>query len=279
MEENNSKEFIEKIFDLSECLNSTKEETLLNFQNFFTLIQNNENKFKKMIVNRNNDVFKKTKFFNYTDNNIYSDKFWTSLQLCCILYQLNDNIIKDGKFTQSLIKSIEKYNNWNNNNLITTTDNSEKDLNNVKDMLNKINPNDVSNMLNKFGINENIENDKIMEIINNLKNIDVNKSVDKNKIDKINNIIDEFIEIFNKSKINNTDDIIKITNPLIEKYKDFEETNNLSHDEIIIAVMKNKDKLSKIDMAKMMNLVMSMSMKMGGNNQLDILSLINSFNK
>ena len=266
MEENNSKEFIEKIFDLSECLNSTKEETLLNFQNFFTLIQNNENKFKKMIVNRNNDVFKKTKFFNYTDNNIYSDKFWTSLQLCCILYQLNDNIIKDGKFTQSLIKSIEKYNNWNNNNLITTTDNSEKDLNNVKDMLNKINPNDVSNMLNKFGINENIENDKIMEIINNLKNIDVNKSVDKNKIDKINNIIDEFIEIFNKSKINNTDDIIKITNPLIEKYKDFEETNNLSHDEIIIAVMKNKDKLSKIDMAKMMNLVMSMSMKMGGNN-------------
>ena len=43
--------------------------------------------------------------------------------------------------------------------------------------------------------------------------------------------------------------------------------------------MKNKDKLSKIDMAKMMNLVMSMSMKMGGNNQLDILSLINSFNK
>ena len=121
-------------------------------------------------------------------------------------------------------------------------------------------------MLNKFGINDSLENDKIMDLINNFKNIDINKNVEKNKLDKINYIIDEFIEIFNKSKINSTDDIINITNPLIEKYKDFDEKNDLSHDEIIIAVMKNKDKLCKIDMSKMMNLAMSMSMKMGGNN-------------
>ena len=99
MEENNSKEFIEKIFDLSECLNSTKEETLLNFQNFFTLIQNNENKFKKMIVNRNNDVFKKTKFFNYTDNN---------------LKKLRNKYNKTRKQSKKKSKKKKKYSNYSN---------------------------------------------------------------------------------------------------------------------------------------------------------------------
>ncbi len=140
MEINKYKEYIEKINELAECINFSKEETLLNFEKFFTEIFNNGNKYKKMIANRNNDVFKKTKIFNFDNKNIYDDKFWTSIQLCCIFYQLNDGIEKDGKFTQSLIKSIEKNKNWNNN-MLTTTDNTEKDFNNVKDILDKINPN------------------------------------------------------------------------------------------------------------------------------------------
>jgi hypothetical protein len=147
------------------------------------------------------------------------------------------------------------------------------DLDGIKNMLNKINSNDVSDMLNKFGMGGQVENDNVIDIIENLKNIDVNKDIDKLKLSKISDVVDEFIHIFNKSKINNTNDIIKITTPLVDKYKNL----NLSQDEIIIGVFKNKDKISKIDMNKMMNLVMKMS-TCGGDNSLNLLSLMSSMN-
>jgi hypothetical protein len=91
MEKSLNKEFTGKILDLSEYIQCSYDETLLNFYEFNTLLNNNGNKYKKMIVNRNLDIFNKTKKFILKDKNLYNDKFWTSFQLCCILNQLNED--------------------------------------------------------------------------------------------------------------------------------------------------------------------------------------------
>jgi hypothetical protein len=91
MENTLNKEFINKISDLSECIKCSYDETLIIFSEFIILLNNNGNKYKKIIVNRNQDIFTKTKKFLLQDKNLYDEKFWTSLQLCCILNQLNEN--------------------------------------------------------------------------------------------------------------------------------------------------------------------------------------------
>jgi hypothetical protein len=84
---------------------------------------------KKLIKSRNNLVFNSINFWKLQD---YTDEFWTTLQLCFLLNELNqDN--KDNKFVSSLMRSLEKNNNDN-------TD-VEDDINKINELVNNIDKN------------------------------------------------------------------------------------------------------------------------------------------
>lgn len=74
--------------------------------------------------------------------------------------------------------------------------------------------------------------------MDNLKNLNLNKNVEKKKVSIISDILDDFIILFNSSNlnINSLQDLEKLCKPLIEKHKDM----NLTHEELIIGVLKNK---------------------------------------
>ena len=74
--------------------------------------------------------------------------------------------------------------------------------------------------------------------MDNFKNLNLNKNVEKDKINVISDVLDDFINLFNSNKIdiNSINDLEKLCKPLIDKHKDL----NLTHEELIIGVLKNK---------------------------------------
>jgi len=74
--------------------------------------------------------------------------------------------------------------------------------------------------------------------MDNFKNLNLNKNVEKDKINIISDVLDDFINLFNSNKldINSINDLEKLCKPLIDKHKDL----NLTHEELIIGVLKNK---------------------------------------
>ncbi len=72
--------------------------------------------------------------------------------------------------------------------------------------------------------------------MDNLKNLNLNKNVEKKKVNIISDILDDFIIIFNSSNIETLQDLENLCKPLIDKHKDL----NLTHEELIIGVLKNK---------------------------------------
>jgi hypothetical protein len=81
-----------------------------------------------------------------------------------------------------------------------------------------------------------IEKDNVNNIMDNLKNLNLNKKLEKKKVNIISDILDDFILMFNTSDIKSLQDLEILCKPLIEKHKDM----NLTHEELIIGVLKNK---------------------------------------
>jgi hypothetical protein len=117
--------FNNKIKELSTFVNQNEDETMNNFNTFYVSIKNNVN-MKKLIKSRNNLVFNSVNFWKLQD---YTDEFWTTLQLCFLLHELNQES-KDNKFVSSLMRSLDK----NNNNNTEVDD----DINKINELVNNI---------------------------------------------------------------------------------------------------------------------------------------------
>ena len=252
-----------KIKELSSYVNDTEENTQNNFNAFYNLVKNDVN-MKKLIKSRNNLVFNGVNFWKLEN---YTDEFWTTLQLCFLLNELNqDN--KDNKFVSSLMRSLEKNNNDN-------TD-VEDDINKINELVNNIDKNQIDDLLNKFNLGNFIEKDNINNIMDNLKNLNLNKNVEKKKVSIISDILDDFIILFNSSNlnINSLQDLEKLCKPLIEKHKDM----NLTHEELIIGVLKNKQKIKEINLNKLLNIALKLNNTglFNNFNTLDIMKLVNN---
>ena len=117
--------FNNKIKELSTFVNQNEDETMNIFNSFYDSIKNNVN-MKKLIKSRNNLVFNSVNFWKLQN---YTDEFWTTLQLCFLLNELNQDI-KDNKFVSSLMRSLEKNNDDN-------TD-VEDDINKINELVNNI---------------------------------------------------------------------------------------------------------------------------------------------
>jgi hypothetical protein len=117
-----------KIKELSTFVNQNEDDTYNNFNTFYDLVKNNVN-MKKLIKSRNNLIFNNVNFWKLQD---YSDDFWTTLQLCFLLNELNQDD-KDNKFVSSLMRSLEKNNNDNND--------VDDDINKINELVNNIDKN------------------------------------------------------------------------------------------------------------------------------------------
>ena len=116
-----------KIKELSSYVNDTEENTYNDFNTFYNLVKNDVN-MKKLIKSRNNLIFNSVKFWKLEK---YTDEFWTILQLCFLLNELEqDN--KDNKFVSSLMRSLEKNNDETNN------DDVNDDINKINELVNNI---------------------------------------------------------------------------------------------------------------------------------------------
>ncbi len=252
----------DKINDLSIILGDSNENTLKNFYIFYDKIKDNNN-MKKLIKSRNNLIFNNIDFWKLKE---YTDNLWTTLQLCFLLNELNQDD-KDNKFISSLIRSLEKNEDIDNNNDI------DEDVDKINDLVNNIDKDQINNLLKKFNLDNFIEKDNVNNIMDNLKNLNLNKKLEKKKVNIISDILDDFILMFNTSDIKSLQDLEILCKPLIEKHKDM----NLTHEELIIGVLKNKQKIKKIKMDKLL----SMALKLNNTglfnnfNTLDIMKLVN----
>ena len=255
--------FNNKIKELSTFVNQNEDETMNNFNSFYDSIKNNVN-MKKLIKSRNNLVFNSVNFWKLQD---YTDEFWTTLQLCFLLNELNqDN--KDNKFVSSLMRSLEK-NNEDNTDV-------DDDINKINELVNNIDKTQIDDLLNKFNLGNLIEKDNINNIMDNLKNLNLNKNVEKKKVSIISDVLDDFIILFNSNNINinSLQDLEDLCKPLIEKHKDI----NLTHEELIIGVLKNKQKIKEINLNKLLNIALKLNNTglFNNFNPLDIMKLVNN---
>jgi transposase len=131
--------FNNKIKELSTFYNDTPENILKNFNELYNKIKDNVN-MKKLIKSRNSLFF--NNLYNWKLNQ-YTEEFWTNLQLCFLLNELNqDN--QDKKFVSSLMRSLDKNTDTNKLSSLNKTDNDElnddinEDLNKINEIVNNI---------------------------------------------------------------------------------------------------------------------------------------------
>jgi hypothetical protein len=117
-----------KIKELSSFVNESEVITKKNFNLFYHKIKNNIN-LKKLIKSRNNLIFDNIEYWKLND---YSDEFWTVLQLCFLLNELEQDD-KDNKFVSSLMRSLDKNNEENND--------VEEDINKINELVGNIDKN------------------------------------------------------------------------------------------------------------------------------------------
>lgn len=117
-----------KIKELSSFVNESEVITKKNFNLFYDKIKNNIN-LKKLIKSRNNLIFDNIEYWKLND---YSDEFWTVLQLCFLLNELEQDD-KDNKFVSSLMRSLDKNNEENND--------VEEDINKINELVGNIDKN------------------------------------------------------------------------------------------------------------------------------------------
>lgn len=266
--------FNNKIKELSSFFNDNFDNTLNNFNSVYNKIKD-DNNMKKLIKSRNSLIFNNFEFWKLKE---YTDDFWTNFQLCFLLNELNlEN--KDKKFISSLMRSLDK----NTSSDITIKDNNtndnkdvEDDINKINELVNNIDKDQINNLLNKFNLNNFIEKDNINNIMDNFKNLNLNKNVEKDKINVISDVLDDFINLFNSNKIdiNSINDLEKLCKPLIDKHKDL----NLTHEELIIGVLKNKQKIKKINLNKLLNIALKLNSSglLNNFNTFDIMKLMNN---